>query len=175
MATKSISVSVRMTSDELAMLSELDLPGSITPSDKLRALVKNAHRMQSRPGDFEQAYEAEATRFAGAQHGLRKSEADLRIHSEFLVRLLSWLPDANAVVLSSLDQNGLNRKQLEALEDAASDRALAMLLGLVNGFLAPAQYWYGGSRSQHRLKALIDAIGIVQQLQEKAKEKGTDS
>lgn len=167
MATKSISVSVRMTNEELAMLSELDLPGSVTPSDKIRALVKNAHRAQAKFGDFDLAYEAEMARFAGAQHGLRKSEANLRIHSEFLVRLLSWLPDANAVVLSSIDAQGLEVKELEALEDATSDRALALLLGLVNGFLAPEEYWYGGSKSERRLKALVDAIGIVQQLRNK--------
>ena len=33
MATKSMSISVRMTNDEIAMLSELDLRGALTPSE----------------------------------------------------------------------------------------------------------------------------------------------
>lgn len=164
MATKSISLSVRMTNEDLAMLSELDMQGALTPSDKIRSLVKMAHRLQHKRGDYEQALSNEAARFAPAQLGLRNAEARHRMHSEFLLRLLTWLPDANAVALSSIDESGSTAEELKVLEDALSERVLRLLLGVLNGFLAPEANWYGGKSSAARLSALLEAVTILERL-----------
>ena len=102
MPDKTVPLSVRMSADDMAMLSALKIPEAVTPSEKLRRLVRTAYRQQRGRNDYEEALKVEEERLAPLLHRIRSAEAEHRMHSEMLVHLLGWLPDMTATVMSAL-------------------------------------------------------------------------
>ncbi len=149
------------------MLAELDLRDAVTPSDKIRALVRSAHRQSQGRHDHEQAIRLEEERFAPVLHQVRAREARHRMHSEFLLRVLTWLPDANAVALSSLAENGEGETgvaELEELERALTDRVFTLVLAALNGCLAPEANWYRGAPASVRLSAIVEVVRALDRM-----------
>jgi len=162
--SKSVPLSVRMTTEDIAMLAGLDVGDAVTPSDKLRALVRAAHRQSQSRHDMAEAIRNEEERFAPVLHQVRAREARDRIHSEFLLRLLTWLPDANAIALSSLTADAEGEAgvaELEALEQALTERAFTLALAVLNGCLAPEANWYRGLPASVRLSAIIEVVRAI--------------
>jgi len=153
-----------MTTEDIAMLAGLDVGDAVTPSDKLRALVRAAHRQSQSRHDMAEAIRNEEERFAPVLHQVRAREARDRIHSEFLLRLLTWLPDANAIALSSLTADAEGEAgiaELEALEQALTERAFTLALAVLNGCLAPEANWYRGLPASVRLSAIIEVVRAI--------------
>lgn len=156
-----------MTNEDLGMLSGLDVGDAVTPSDKIRALVRTAYRQSQGRRDLEEAIGLEEERFAPVLHQVRAREARHRMHSEFLLRTLTWLPDANAVALASLAENGDHEGSaagLEALEGALTEKVFTLVLAVLNGCLAPEANWYRGRPASVRLSAIIDVVRALDRI-----------
>jgi hypothetical protein len=165
--SKSVPLSVRMTGEDIAMLAELDIGEAVTPSDKIRALVRAAHRQKQGRRDPDEAIRLEEERFAPVLHQVRAREARHRIHSEFLLRVLTWLPDANALAVSSLSDEAdasNDVADLEALEEALGEKVFTLALAVLNGCLAPQANWYRGRPSSVRLSAIIEVVRALDRM-----------
>lgn len=153
-----------MSNEDLAMLAALEIGGAMTPSDKLRALVRSAYRQSQGRRNLDEAIHIEEERFSPVLHQVRAREGRHRIHSEFLLRALTWLPDANAVALSSLAGDGEEHNDiadLQALEQALSERVFTLVLAVLNGCLAPQANWYRGLPASVRLSAIIEVVRAI--------------
>jgi hypothetical protein len=161
---KSMPLSVRMAPEEMAMLSALHLDDAITPSDKIRRLVKWAYRQQQSRSDYAEALGVAEEHLAPTVRRLRQHEAEHHVHSDLLLQLLSWLPDMFALAGTALQSEAAredSRKATLTLEDDVAERIFSLLLGVLKMGLTPTAHCYRGSHLTDRLPAVLDLCKLL--------------
>lgn len=167
MADKTVPLSVRMTPEDMAMLSSLRIADAVTPSEKLRRLVRTAHRQQEGRRDFEEALKVEEERMLPLLHRIRALEAKHRVHSEFLLHVAHWLPDmcaAAAAALGRIEQTDGPDSAVQGLEEAEAglaDRVFGLMLTILNFSLAPKAHFYRPETAAERLAPVLDIARLL--------------
>lgn len=179
MADKMTPLSVRMSADDMAMLSALKIPDAVTPSEKIRRLVRTAHRQQEGRKDYAEALRVEEERIAPLLHRIRALEASHRIHSELLVHTLAWLPDMAATAMSSLAEfekaDGVEKvaENLAKTEAAIAERVFGLMLTMLQYSLTPKTHCYREEAITERLPEILEIAGLLQQQPAKKTAKRT--
>lgn len=167
MSDKMTPLSVRMSADDMAMLSALKIPDAVTPSEKIRRLVRTAHRQQQGRGDYAEALRVEEERIAPLVHRVRSLEASHRVHSELLVHLLGWLPDMTATAMSSLTEfekeDGVEKttQNLAKTEAALAERMFGLMLTVLQFSLTPKTHCYREEAVTARLPEILEIAGLL--------------
>lgn len=168
MSDKMTPLSVRMSADDMAMLSALIIPDAVTPSEKIRRLVRTAHRQQQGRGDYAEALRVEEERIAPLVHRVRSLEASHRVHSELLVHLLGWLPDMIATAMSSLTEfekeDGIEKtaENLAKTEAALAERIFGLMLTVLQFSLTPKTHCYREEAVTARLPEILEIAGLLE-------------
>lgn len=126
------TVTIRLDEDDLTFLSSMELPGAANLSEKVRALLAEARAQREGLKDPASAYDRARRLFAGPERTIRSAEMDQQMRSELVSRLLAWLPEMSAALLSgaaSLSEAGEERRgdALIRLERMLGERALSLL------------------------------------------------
>ena len=125
MPLKSIPVSLRISQEDAAFLASLKIGDAITPSEKIRELIKAA-RMEGQQDRNYASCEEMASKMirpvAAAIHAAEKNEA---IHSELVSLQIEWLIEMLAYV-SSYAIEDLKAKEIEAFERAVAERCFRL-------------------------------------------------
>jgi hypothetical protein len=157
-------LSVRMTPEEMSMLSELHLDDAVTPSDKIRRLVKWAHRQQKSRSSYAEALGVAEEQLAPTVRKLRQHEADHHVHSDLLLQLLSWLPDMFAVAGTAMQTDASReggKKATLTLENDVAERIFSLLLTVLKMGLTPAAHCYRSSHMTERLPAVLELCRLL--------------
>lgn len=168
MADKMTPLSVRMSADDMAMLSALTIPDAVTPSEKIRRLVRTAHRQQQGRTDYAQALRVEEERIAPLLHRVRALEASHRVHSELLLHLLGWLPDMTATAMSSLaefeKEDGIEKASdnLAKTEAVVAERIFGLMLTVLQYSLTPKTHCYREEAVTARLPEILEIAGLLE-------------
>lgn len=168
MADKMTPLSVRMSADDMAMLSALKVPDAVTPSEKIRRLVRTAYRQQEGRADYAQALLVEEERIAPLLHQIRALEASHRVHSELLVHLLNWLPDMTATAVSSLAEfekaEGVENvaENLARTEAAVAERIFGLMLTMLQFSLTPKTHCYREEAITGRLPEILEIAALLE-------------
>ncbi|MBE9552524.1 MAG: hypothetical protein IMF05_03575 [Proteobacteria bacterium] len=168
MPDKMTPLSVRMSADDIAMLSALTIPDAVTPSEKIRRLVRTAHRQQQGRSDYAEALRVEEERIAPLLHRVRALEASHRVHSELLVHLLSWLPDMTATAMSSLaafeKEDGVEKVagNLAKTEAAVAERVFGLMLTVLQYSLTPKTHCYREDAVTGRLPEILEIARLLE-------------
>jgi hypothetical protein len=166
-------LSVRMTPEEMAMLSELHLDDAVTPSDKIRRLVKWAHRQQKSRSSYAEALDVAAEQLAPTMRKLRQHEAEQHVHSDLLLQLLAWLPDIFALAGTALQNDAARedgRKAALTLENDVAERIFSLLLGVLKMGLTPAAHCYQSSHLTDRLPAVLELCRLLDETRKRPAE-----
>jgi hypothetical protein len=94
------TVTLRLDEDDLTYLAGIDVPGAVNLSEKIRALLADARAQREGLGDFGAAYDFTRRLFATPERCVRDTEVRAQVRSELIARVLAWLPDTAAFVLS---------------------------------------------------------------------------
>ena len=179
MPDKMTPLSVRMSADDMAMLSALKIPDAVTPSEKIRRLVRTAHRQQQGRTDYAQALRVEEERIAPLLHRVRALEASHRVHSELLLHLLGWLPDMTATAISSLaefeKEDGIEKASdnLAKTEAAVAERIFGLMLTVLQYSLTPKTHCYREEAVTARLPEILEIAGLLESQPAKKTSKRT--
>lgn len=179
MPDKTTPLSVRMSADDMAMLSALKIPDAVTPSEKIRRLVRTAHRQQQGRRDYAAALKVEEERIAPLLHQVRALEASHRIHSELLVHTLTWLPDMIATAMSSLAEfekaDGVEKvaENLAKTEAAVAERIFGLMLTMLQYSLTPKTHCYREEAITARLPEILEIADLLQAQPAKRTQKRT--
>ncbi|HEY0721101.1 MAG TPA: hypothetical protein VGE50_07600, partial [Gammaproteobacteria bacterium] len=120
---KSVPISVRISQDEAETLARMRIPGATTPSEKLRALIGEAHRRAQGPADYSDAVAQVQQWLAPLFSAVQQAEAEQDQHSDVLAMLREWLPDFLAYArLAGHGDTALSHDALRALERGIADR-----------------------------------------------------
>jgi hypothetical protein len=179
MSDKMTPLSVRMSTDDMAMLSALKITDAVTPSEKIRRLVRTAHRQQEGRSDYTEALRVEEERIAPLLRQVRSLEASHRVHSELLVHLLGWLPDMTATAMSSLaafeKEDGVERttENLAKTEAAMAERIFGLMLTVLQYSLTPKTHCYREETVTEHLPEILEIAGLLESKPAKKTSKRT--
>lgn len=129
MPGKSVPLSVRVSEADATFLAALSLPEATTPSDKIRALIREARRRRQGRHEYTESLAFQQELFAPFLNGLREAEAAAGKHSELLVHLANWMPEAIAFLVANLPEKDSEDVDpaLDRLESGAADRVFALM------------------------------------------------
>jgi hypothetical protein len=112
------TVTLRLDEDDLTYLSQTEIAGAANFSEKIRALLAQARQLREGMENFASAHEFARDLFARAERAVSSQEIETGLRSELIHRVLAWLPEITALVLSS-PRVADDKKALELLTSNA--------------------------------------------------------
>lgn len=168
---KSIPISVRITQDEAESLARMRIPGATTPSEKLRALISEAHRREQGPADYPEAMAQVQQWLAPLFTTIQLAESSQEQHSDILALLREWLPDFLAYTrLSATSSTALSPDALLALERGIADRLLRLMERIFQLALISRCHCYDPELITRRMELIRQLASIITRQQEGTKE-----
>lgn len=140
------TVTIRLDEDDLTYLAGIEMAGATNLSEKIRTLLADARAQRAGLDDFGAAYDFTRRLFAAPDRCVRDAEVRAEVRSELIARMLTWLPDTTAYLLSAAcgrtggESADAERERLRSLERGLGARAL----GLVDSVLQLAHAGFPG-------------------------------
>jgi hypothetical protein len=170
---KSIPISVRISQDEAESLARMRIPGATTPSEKLRALITEAHRREQGPSDYSDSMAQVQQWLAPLFATVQLAEARQEQHSDILAILREWLPDflAYARLAGNSPSTGtLSLDELRALERGLADRLFRLMERLFQLALISRCHCYDPELITKRMELIRQLASIITLQQQRTKE-----
>lgn len=104
MTQKNNLISVRVSDSDLRFLEGLSIDDAETPSEKLRAIIKQARLQEAGTYSYEAALEVMRGLLEPVAGQIREIERRESRHSELLIQTYHWLKEIAAYMLSGVDQ-----------------------------------------------------------------------
>jgi hypothetical protein len=178
--SKMIPLSARISEDDLEFLSQLDVEGCTTPSEKIRALVA-ASRIRYLGGfDYKTRLKSYQEDLGKLGIAIREIENQNNIHSEVLTYVLHWLPDLMAYIVTSecrLEESP-SEAELIKLESAVVSRVFGLAQSVAQMGFSPQIPSYDATAFTRKLQDLaeiFELLGRVGAVQKTQSTKGSSS
>lgn len=160
---KSVPVSVRVSPEDADFIANLKIEDAVTPSDKIRALIKRARLLESREKSYEGALSSFQAQFRAVLNQLALLEDDTKTHSELVRLFLDWLIEADAFSAAApLTKDGKkNKAQLESFEQGVMERSLRLCETVIRLGITEAAPCYEPSIVSHNIDRVLDLSTVV--------------
>lgn len=128
MPGKSVPISVRLSQEDAAFIATMSAPGALTPSDKIRQLVKSARQQHAGASDYLESLKFFHGLLAPTLQREQQVEASEGLHSELLIQLTNWLPEILAYVTANMPENDGEdaSEEMKELERGVADRVFRL-------------------------------------------------
>lgn len=162
MAVLTTPLSVRLANEDVAFLARLEIDGTVTASDKIRALIRQARERSEEAGSYAQALTISHDQLAPALRGLRLLEQEEGVHSEVTFGLLTIAEEYLALALAAprpgeaSPADALVAHEARLVECATRMAGLLLRWGVTS--TAPA---YDKAVVTRHLHSLIDLMNLI--------------
>lgn len=160
---KAVTISARISQEDAQFLSQYKVEGAVTPSDKLRAILTEAREQHHRRKDFRGSINLFNDILAPVDAQIRELEMQHHIHSELITRILEWLPDVMAFIVSS--ESGLDKtsekQQLEHIEEGIADRIFRLIESVMQMGVTQRCACYNTNAILSRLEPVLDLAHVI--------------
>jgi hypothetical protein len=171
MAVQMQTVSARLPSEDLQWLSALELPGAVTPSDKLRALIAQMRKQYEGALDYSACLAWLRDLLAPFIIELRSVEHRERIHSAAVSAIIAWAPQIMATMLSARDFGEDGTARARELEDALVQSCFHLLMALLRLGVTPSAECYSPDVIEKQLPRITELVQLITANRETLKEK----
>lgn len=163
MPSKQVTISARISHEDAEFLSQIEINGAKTPSDKLRAIISESRRRHSQVFDYAGSLQMVQEMILPIIQNIRKKEVDNQIHSEVITRLAEWMPDALAFLISSIPQTQSNDdpQLLYHLEQGLVERLLRLMASFLQLTITGICPCYQPDAIQKRITPILDLCDII--------------
>ena len=162
MPAKTVPLSVRVSADEAEFLARLRIDEATTPSEKLRALLRNERRRHEGYRDYRRVLRLTQETLAPALARVQSAENREDKHSEFVHLVADWLPDTIATFLTGMaDRERDSTEALTELERRLADRVFRLSESTLRlGVTRAAQALDPGVVST-RMDPLLELVDVI--------------
>jgi Arc/MetJ-type ribon-helix-helix transcriptional regulator len=160
MASKSVTLSVRISDEDAAFLAKLDIIDAHTPSEKLRALLASERRLRAGPRDVIEASDMLSDLMRPARRRLREAELDKPVRSEALDKLYDRLPELAALALAG-PPGEATHSELAEFEARMLDAAFDLFEDITRTGLLSGPRCHNAKSLTSRLKAIAELADLV--------------
>lgn len=161
-AGKSVPLSVRVSPDDAAFIAEMKIAGAETPSDKVRALLAEARKRREGFSDYSSCLAMVQEMLAPTHQQLRAAEHRESVHSELVLELTQWMPEALAFLLTGLDTDVPDRDELEAFEQGVAERLFRLIENVVRMNVTEECRGYDPAVVAKRIAPVIELVRVIQ-------------
>lgn len=122
------TVTLRLDEDDLTFLAQIEVGGATNLSEKIRALLAEARSQREGLDDFGAAYDFVRGLIGVPERRIHQAEVASQQRSELVARVLAWMPETFAFVLSgsALQANEDTGKSLRDFERGLGERAMVL-------------------------------------------------
>ena len=163
MSSKMVAIGARVPRVDAEFISQLTIEGATTPSDKVRVIIAEARRRHQGSNNYDACLEQVNNLLSATNRMLRHAELESREHSELLARVLDWLPDIMAYLLSSkqmLVDGDLD--EMRALEDDVADRVFRLIESVLQLGVTRHCSCYDREVVSKRISPVLDLTGVIE-------------
>ena len=166
MSGKTVSISARISQDDAEFLSQLVISDAKTPSDKLRAILMEARQRHLGQQEYGDGLRLMREMYAPLLDRLQQAEYDTGEHSELLLRLMQWLPDMAAYVVSGVSSNeeSIQKKELVAFEQGVVDRVFRLMESVLQLGITQNNPCYDPKIINERIKPVLELADTISRL-----------
>jgi hypothetical protein len=163
MPSKSITISARIAHEDAEFLSQLNIDGAATPSDKLRALITEARKRKEQPRDYGGCLMMIQELLAPVLTQVRQAELAEKVHSELLTRTFEWLPEMVAYLLAGAPQAEAEWTAdiLVEYEYGLADRLFRLISSLLQLGVTPQCPCYSADAVARRIAPVLDLAEVI--------------
>lgn len=159
---KSVPLSVRVSPEDASFIAAIEIAGAETPSDKVRALLADARKRQQGFTDYSSCLGMVQEMLAPTLQRLRAAEHQERVHSELVMELTQWMPEALAFLLTDLvDANG-DRDSLQAFEEGVAERMFRLIENVVRMNVTTECRGYDPLVVSRRMGPVFELVDVIQ-------------
>ncbi len=158
---KKIQIGARVTVEDAEFINLLEINGAKTPSDKLRAIIKEARLQREYSQDFSGSYLIIQEQITPLVERIKNAEFESNTHSEVLARILEWFPEFYAYCLSALPENIESEKVLCVYEKGIVERIARLFEALLQQELSTRENSYNQDMIRDHVVSLGRIINII--------------
>lgn len=161
MTTQMQTVSVRIPSEDLIWLSALEISGTTTPSDKLRALIAQMRKQHQGTMDHLTCVAWLRDLVSPFVVALREVENRHRIHSDAINAVIEWAPQVMATLLSERRFGKDAPGQARDIEAALVQRCFQLSTTLLRLGVTPTAECYDPGVIERHLPKIIELANLI--------------
>ena len=160
-ALKSVPLSVRVSPEDADFIAGVDIAGAETPSEKVRALLADARRRQQGFSDYSSCLGMVQEMLAPTLQRLRAAEHRERVHSELVLELSQWMPEALAFLLTDLVDAEGDRESLQAFEEGVAERLFRLIENVVRMNVTEECRGYDPAVVARRMGPVFELVDVI--------------
>lgn len=163
MSGKMVPISTRLRQEDVEFISQLNVAGATTPSDKLRVIIADARRRAEGMQNYASGFQLVQELFAPVRTYIRQAELSTGRHSEMMTRLVDWLPDMVAYLMSTMNRadNDIDEEGLKHLEQGATDRVFRLIESVMQMGVTERCPCYDPSAVASRIKPVLELAEVI--------------
>jgi len=163
MASKMVPISTRISQEDVEFISQLKVSGATTPSDKVRAIIAEAKRRSEGMEDYRSAFKMMQELFQPVREYIREAELETGKHSELVTRLIEWLPDMTAYLLSTFtrSEHDIDEQDLIDLESGLADRIFRMIESVMQMGVTQRCPCYNPSAINQEIDPILELANVI--------------
>ncbi|MGH1403936.1 MAG: hypothetical protein ACRBDL_06805 [Alphaproteobacteria bacterium] len=127
----SVPLSVRISQDDASFIAGLEIDDAVTPSDKVRAIIKQARERHGQRQDYSSMMTLAKDIFRDEKEAIKDYEFQNKVHSELIMLYTEWLTESfahfGAAVDTAIDPDAPNKKDFKMLEEEIAKRIFRLL------------------------------------------------
>jgi hypothetical protein len=155
------TLSVRVPSEDIEWLSSLQIPGEVTPSDKLRGLIAQMRRQHQGTMDYTACVAWLRDLLGPFVLALREVEHRQRLHSDAVNAVIEWVPQIAAILLAERTTGKDAAAQAVAVEEALIQRSFQLFVSLLRLGVTPNAECYDPSAIERHLGRVVELAELI--------------
>ncbi|MES9950666.1 MAG: hypothetical protein ABW118_17045 [Candidatus Thiodiazotropha sp.] len=165
MAIKMVQIGVRIPQEDATFISQLNIEGANTPSDKLRTIIAQARKREQGSRDYKKCLSTIDELLMPIRNQVRELELHQEIHSEFVMRTLDWLSEVLAFCMASRDdlESSKNKESLEYFEKQLSSRIFRIMESVLQMGITTRGPCYQPNLISANVQHVLDIANVITQ------------
>ncbi|WP_028581716.1 hypothetical protein [Desulfogranum japonicum] len=163
---KKVQIGARISHEDAEFISQLQIEGARTPSDKLRAIIEQARKEHENAKDFTGVYRSVLQQVLPLIEYIKREELANEKHSELVEKILNWLPEFYAYTLTGIHPEQ-EQNDLIAYERGLLERTFRLLESILHIELSKNPSSYTPSLVRNHLESVEDLLHILHNLSDK--------
>ncbi len=168
MGPKSTPVSIRITPRDAEFLASLDIDEAVTPSEKIRAIIREAREQREGSGDPSGGVGMGRRIVESVLMQIKEAELKQEMHSELLSNFGEWILDLLAYLGSLVGSGDFDLKDVER---GIGERILRLATTVSRMGITPTAPCYDAGVIRELIPDLLQVASIVDDLRAKENER----
>ncbi len=158
--TKSVPLSVRVSPEDADFIAGVEIDGAATPSEKVRALLAEARRREQGFSDYPSCMGMVQEMLSPMMQRLRTAELEESVHSELVLELVQWMPEAFSFLLTGLSAEE-SREGLERFEEGVAERLFRLIENVIRMGVTEGCRGYDPAVVARRMGPVVELVEVI--------------